>query len=169
MAESRARAKGELPPLPTCKVCGTLIKDSGARRALAAGLCFKHWAESEEGLEFLKEQRRLRRQRTTGPRPYRYFGALPGEDAYPEGPFNRMRLAISSAYAGKGKERGMIFIVWTDEVVTQHAGVRQADVGTITREDGIEVDRSDLAALARDTDALTERVRHYGHGDIYIV
>ena len=169
MAESRARKRGEIPDLPRCRLCGKLIKDSGTGRALAAGLCFKHWQESEEGKTYAAEARKLRRQKQTGPKPFRYFGSLPDEDAWPEGPFNRMRLAISSSYAGKGKQRGKIWIVWTDDVVTEHVEVRQADVGAITREDGVEVDRSDLTAMAKNTPALTERIRHYGHSDVYLV
>ena len=169
MAESRARAKGEAPALPKCRICGKPIKDSGTGRAMAAGLCCMHWSTSPEGKAYLAEARRLKRNSQKGPTPFRYYGALPGEDAFPEGPFNRMRLAVSSSYAGKGKPRGKIWIVWSDDVVTEHTEVRQTDVGSITRDDGVEVDRSDLAAMARNTPALTERVRHYGHGDIYLV
>lgn len=169
MARSRARSRGELPPQPTCKVCGKPIKDSGNSRAFNAGLCYQHWKETEDGKAFLLEQRRLRKEKQSGPRPFRYFGAPPGEEAWPEGPFNRMRLAISSTYVGKGKPRGKLWIVWSDDVVTEHLEVKQSDVGTITREDGSEVDRSDLTQLAKTTEALTERVRHHGHGDVYLV
>lgn len=169
MARSRARKRGELPQQETCSVCGKPIKDSGSSRAFAAGLCYKHWVESEEGKKYLADSRRLRRDRRRGPTPYRYFGALPGEEAWPEGPFNRIRLAISSCYAGKGKPRGTIFIIWSDDIVTQHFDVKQQDVGSITRDDGIEVDRSDLVDIAKSMPALTERIRHYGHGDVYLV
>lgn len=169
MAESRARKRGELPELPRCSVCGKIIKDSGTGRALAAGVCFKHWAESEEGKAFTAEARKLRRQKQTGPKPFRYYGSLPGEEAWPEGPFNRLRLAISSSYAGKGKPRGKIWIVWNDDVVTEHVDVKQSDVGAITRDDGREVDRDDLTELAKSMPPLTERVRHYGHTDVYLV
>lgn len=169
MARSRARKRGDLPAQETCSVCGKPIRDTGASRAFDAGLCYRHWTESEDGKRFLAESRRLRREKRRGPTPFRYFGCLPGEDAWPEGPFNRIRLAISSSYAGKNQPRGTIFIVWSDDVVTQHFEVKQQDVGAITREDGQEVDRSDLADLARSMPALTERVRHYGHGDVYLV
>ena len=169
MARTRARRRGELEPLPKCKVCGKEIKDSSTGRAFAAGLCYEHWLQSDEGKAFSAESRQLRRQKKSGPTPYRYFGAPPGEEGWPEGPFNRLRLAVSSAYMGKGKPRGQVWIVWSDDVVTLHQEVRQADVGTITREDGVEVDRSDLAELARTVPALQERVRHYGHSDVYLV
>ncbi len=169
MAESRARKRGLIPDMPTCSVCGAPLKDSGKGKAYAAGLCFKHWAESEEGKKYLNDTRKLRRAELSGPTPFRYFGCFPGEEAFPEGPFNRMRLAVSSTYAGKGKPRGTLFVVWNDDVVTAHYGVRQADVGTVSRDDGEEVDRSDLAQMAREYPALTERVRRYGHGDVYLV
>lgn len=169
MAESRARKRGLLPELPRCKVCGKPIKQTGKGRGLAAGLCFKHWQESEEGRQFLADSRKLRREAKNGPSPFRYFGAPPGEEGWPEGPFNRLRLAVSSCYVGKGKPRGKVWIVWSDDVVTEHTDVKQADVGSITRDDGVMVDRSDLAQLARSVDPLTERVRHYGHSDVYLV
>jgi len=169
MARTRARRRGEVAPQPTCSVCGKPIKDSGNGRAFASGLCHRHWLESDAGKAFVADQRRLRREAKTGPKPFRYFGAPPGEEAWPEGPFNRLRLAVSSSYIGKGKPRGKVWIVWSDDVVTEHEGVTQAHVGVITRDDGIAVDRSDLAAQARQVDALTERVRHYGHADIYLV
>lgn len=169
MARTRARRKGELEAQPTCSVCGKAIKDSGNGRAFAAGLCFQHWQESDEGKKYAAEARKVRREKMTGPTPFRYFGAPPGEEAWPEGPFNRIRLAISSSYMGKGKPRGKIWIVWSDDAVTVHVDVRQCDVGTITRDDGVEVDRSDLAELAKSIPALTDRVRHYGHTDIYLV
>lgn len=169
MARTRARRRGEIEPQATCSVCGKPIKDSGSGRALAAGLCYQHWLESPDGKAFSAESRRLRREQKTGPTPFRYFGAPPGEEAWPEGPFNRMRLAISSSYTGKGKPRGKVWIVWSDDMVTEHNHVKQADVGSITREDGVEVDRSDLTELARNTPALTARVRHYGHSDTYLV
>lgn len=169
MAESRARARGELPPLKTCSVCGKTLKPTGKGHAYEEGLCFAHWAATDGGKAFLKEQRTLRRAKAAGPTPYRYFGCLPGDEAYPEGPFNRMRLGVSSTYAGKGKKRGTLFIVWSDDVVTAHYDVRQADVGAVNREDGEEVDRSDLAQMARSMPAMQERTRHYGHGDVYLV
>lgn len=169
MARSRARKRGELEALQACSVCGKQIKDSGTGRALAAGLCYEHWAASDEGKAYAAEARKLRRLSKDGPAPFRYFGSPPGEEAWPEGPFNRLRLAVSSAYTGKGKPRGLVWIVWTDDVVTVHHDVKQADVGSVTREDGAEVDRSDLAQLARNTEALTERVRHFGHSDTYLV
>lgn len=169
MAESRARKKGLLPELPTCSVCGKPLKDSGKGRAFEAGLCFKHWAESDEGKKYLNDARKLRREQEAGPTPFRYFGCFPGEEALPEGPFNRMRLGVSSTYPGKGKKRGTLFIVWSDDVVTAHYNVRQADVGSVIREDGEEVDRSDLAQMAKDFPALTERITRYGHGDVFLV
>ena len=88
---------------------------------------------------------------------------------WPEGPFNRIRLAVSSTYAGRNKPRGVLFIVWSDDEVTRHEGIKQADVAGIRQADGETVDRSDLTLLAKTVDALTERVRHYGAGDIYLV
>lgn len=169
MADSRARQRGEKPALAVCKVCGKPLKATGAGRAAEMGLCHEHWKETPEGKAFLKSQRQLRRAKRDGPRPWRYFGALPDGDAYPEGPFNRLRLAVSSSYAGKGKERGKVWIVWTDDVVTCHEGIRQVDVGKVERNSADEVERSDLVLMARNTEALTERVRHYGHGDVYLV
>lgn len=169
MARTRARKRGELAPQPVCKICGKAIKDSGTGRAVAAGLCYEHWASSEEGKAFMAEARKLRRQQRTGPTPFRYFGAPPGEEGWPEGPFNRLRLAISSAYMGKGKPRGKVWIVWSDGIVTVHHDVKQADVGSITRDDGAEVDRSDLAHMANTMKPLTSRVRHFGHSDVYLV
>lgn len=169
MAESRARKKGLLPGVPACTVCGKALKDSGKGRAYESQMCFKHWSESDEGKKYLNDARKLRRDANSGPIPFRYFGCLPGEEAYPEGPFNRMRLGVSSTYGGKGKPRGTMFIVWSDDVVTAHYSVRQADVGAVTREEGEEVDRSDLAQMAREYPALTERIRRYGHGDVYLV
>ena len=169
MRESRARARGELPALKRCSVCGVVLKPTGSGRGYEAGLCFKHWSQSDEGKKYLRESRQLRRAANTAPTPFRYFGALLGEEAYPEGPFNRMRLGISSTYAGKNKPRGTLFIVWSDDVVTVHHEVRQSDVGAVSREDGEEVDRSDLAHMARTMPPLTERTRHHGHGDVYLV
>lgn len=169
MARTRARRRGDLPEAPKCSVCGKSIKDSGSGRSLEAGLCYQHWLASDEGKTYTAEARRLRRQKKDGPQPFRYFGAPPGEEAWPEGPFNRLRLAVSSAYIGKGKPRGLIWIVWSDDVVTEHHNVKQSDVGSITRDDGVEVDRSDLTEIAKVQPALTERVRHYGHADIYLV
>lgn len=166
MARTRARRRGELETY-SCHSCGKMLKPSGTGRAMAEGLCFACWAGTPDGKKFLADQRQLRRTRNEAPKPYRYFGAPPGEEM-PEGPFNRMRLAVSSAYIGKGKPRGKVWIVWTDDVVTEHMNVRQADVGTITRDDGEEVDRSDLAVLARELPALTERTRHHGKGDVYL-
>lgn len=167
MEISRARRRGEIPLPPSCSVCGKPLKDSGAGRAMAAGLCHTHWQETPEGKAFALERRRLRREAQIGPRPWRYFGAIPGEPE--EGPFNRLRLAVSSSYAGKGKPRGTVWIVWSDGVVTEHTGIRQADVGEPLRDAGAQVDRSDLYAMARDIPAMTERVRHYGHGDVYLI
>ena len=169
MAESRARKRGDLPPVRTCSICQKMLKPTGKGKAYEAGLCFRHWAETPEGKEDLRIQRSMRRLRKSSATPFRYFGSLPEQDAFPEGPFNRMRLAISSTYTGKGQPRGTLFIVWSDDVVTAHYNIRQADVGSIAREDGEEVDRSDLALMAHQTPALTERIRHYGHGDIYLV
>lgn len=159
-----------MPDKPkTCSVCGVVLRGGSQQRAAAAGLCFKHWAQTDEGKAFLAEQRKLKRQAKAGPTPFRYYGCLPDEEAFPEGPFNRIRLAVSSSYAGKGKPRGCIFIVWTDGVVTRHFNVKQSDVGEIDRADGEEVDRSDLEEMARNMPALTERTRHYGQGDVYLV
>ena len=169
MAKTRARRRGELEDLKTCKVCDKKLKPTSIGRAYEESLCFAHWAETDEGKEHLKHKRSLRRQQASGPVAFRYFGCLPGEDGWPEGPFNRMRLAVSSTYSGKNKPRGTLFVVWSDDVVTAHQGVRQSDVGTIDRADGEEVDRSDLAQMARSMEALTERVRHYGHSDVYLV
>lgn len=169
MAESRARKKGLLPAAPNCSVCGKPLKDSGKGRAFEAGLCFKHWAESSEGKKHLNDSRKLRREHRSGASPFRYFGCLPGEEALPEGPFNRMRLAVSSTYSGKGKKRGTLFIVWSDDLVTAHYNVRQSDVGSVNREDGEEVDRSDLTEMAKNFPALTERITRYGHSDVFLV
>ena len=169
MQEPRLRAAGKLPPLKTCKACGKKLRATGVGRAYELSLCYKHYQESEEGKRYAAEKRKLGRQSESGVRAFRYFGCLPGGDAWPEGPFNRIRLAVSSTYEGKGKERGHLFIVWTDDSVTQHTGIRQSDVAGIKQEDGQLVDRSDLAELARTMTALTERVRHYGHGDTYLV
>jgi hypothetical protein len=169
MAKSRARRRGELEPIKVCSVCGRSLKPSSVGQAYDEDLCFAHWALTEAGKEYLKGKRNERRNKAKPPSPFRYFGALPGEDAWPEGPFNRMRLAVSSTYAGKGQQRGTLFIVWTDDVVTAHHDVRQSDVGEVRREDGVMIDRSDLAQMARQTAALTERVRRYGHSDVYLV
>lgn len=169
MAKTRARRRGELEDVKTCKVCGKKLKPTSVGQAYEVSLCFHHWAQTDEGKEHLKFKRNKRRQAATGPSPFRYFGCLPGEDGWPEGPFNRMRLAISSTYSGKNRERGTLFVVWSDDVVTEHHGVRQSDVGAIDRADGEEVDRSDLAQMARTMPPLTERVRHYGHSDTYLV
>lgn len=169
MAKTRARRRGELEDLKTCTVCGKKLKPTSIGRAYEEGLCFAHWAETVDGKEHLKQKRSLRRQQALGPTAFRYFGCLPGEDGWPEGPFNRMRLAVSSSYSGKNKPRGTVFVVWSDDVVTAHHGVRQSDVGSINRADGEEVDRSDLARMARSMPPLTERVRHYGHSDVYLV
>jgi len=170
MASTRKGGLGDRPLVPVCSVCGKTLKRSGVGRSLQAGLCHEHWRVSEEGKAFLLEQKRLNREKTNGPVAWRYFGAIPGGEAYPEGPFNRLRLAVSSSYAGKGQPRGTCWIVWSDGVVTEHRGLRQTDVGGITsRSHGKEVDRSDLVVLARTREPLVERVRHYGHGDIYLV
>ena len=169
MAKTRARRRGELEPVRTCAVCGKILKPTSIGRAFEQSLCFQHWAETEEGKNYLKQRRSQRRLAKIGPQPFRYFGCPHGEEGWPEGPFNRMRLAVSSTYAGKNKPRGTLFIVWSDDTVTAHHGIRQSDVGTIERRAGDEVDRSDLAYLARSSEALTERVRHYGHTDVYLV
>lgn len=169
MAKTRARRRGELEAVRKCTVCGKILKPTSIGRAYDMNLCFQHWAETEEGKNYLKQRRSQRRLAKIGPQPFRYFGCPYGEDGWPEGPFNRMRLAVSSTYAGKGKPRGTLFIVWSDDTVTAHRGIRQSDVGTIERRADDEVDRSDLAYLARSSEALTERVRHYGHTDVYLV
>lgn len=169
MAKSRARQRGELEPMRSCKVCGKQLKPTSIGKAYESSLCFLHWSETDEGKDYLKQKRAARRSQKKGPQPFRYFGCLPGEEGWPEGPFNRMRLAISSSYAGKKRPRGSLFIIWTDDVVTLHRDVKQADVGAISRDDGEEIDRSDLAQMARSTEALTERLRHYGHSDVYLV
>lgn len=169
MAKTRARRRGELEDVRSCKICGKTLKPTSVGRAYEVSLCFAHWAETDEGKEHLKFKRAQRRQAAIGPIAFRYFGCLPGEDGWPEGPFNRMRLAVSSTYAGKNKPRGILFVVWSDDVVTAHHGVRQSDVGAIDKADGEEVDRSDLAQMARSMAPLTERVRHYGHSDVYLV
>lgn len=169
MAKSRARRRGELEPTRNCTVCDKKLKPTSVGIAYERSLCFEHWALTEEGKAALKEKRARRRTLKKGPQMFRYFGSLPGEEGWPEGPFNRMRLAISSSYAGKNKPRGTLFIVWSDDVVTAHAGIRQADVGSIERLEADMVDRSDLAHMARTMEPLTERVRHYGHTDVYLV
>ena len=169
MAESRARRKGELPPVATCKVCGKKLKPTSLGVASQSGLCFKHWALTDEGKQALKEKRAQRLSSSKEARPFRYFGALPGEEGWPEGPFNRIRLAVSSTYAGRNRDRGPLFIVWTDDEVTRHEGLRQSDVGGITKGNGEVVNRSDLTLIAKTYPALTERVRHFGHGDVYLV
>ena len=169
MAATRARRRGELPAIKTCKICGSPLKPTSVGQAYEEGLCFAHWALTEAGKEYLKAKRTQRRKAQSGPTPFRYFGCTPGEEAWPEGPFNRIRLAVSSTYLGRNKARGVVFIVWSDDVVTRHEDVKQSDVGRITRESGAEVDRSDLTLMAKTYDALTERVRYYGHGDTYLV
>jgi hypothetical protein len=171
MATTRARRRGLLPPPVPCETCGAPLKPSGIGRSAAAGLCWRCWAATPEGRQFTLEARRLRREKAAGgPRPLRYFGAIPGREEEPEGPFNRLRLAVSSAYAGKGKPRGLVWVVWSDGAVTQHEGVRQSDVTTVTRSAGLEVDRPDLADLARSLPALEERIRHYGRGlDVVLI
>ena len=169
MAKSRARRRGELDDLRICTACGKKLKPTSIGAAYEASLCFEHWAVTPEGKEYLKQKRALKRTKEKGVQPFRYFGCLPGEEGWPEGPFNRMRLAISSTYAGKNKPRGTLFIVWTDDGVTAHKNVKQADVGSVEKESGEEVDRSDLAHMARTMEALTERVRHYGNSDVYLV
>ena len=169
MARTRARRRGEEPPATKCSVCGKDIKNSGNGKAFRAGLCYEHWKDTEEGIQYSRDQRRLKRERLKGPIPFRYFGAQPNQENLPEGPFNRMRLAISSTYVGKGKPRGKLWIVWSDDVVTEHDDVTQKLVGTIDRNSGVVVDRSDLALIARTEDALTERIRHYGHSEIYLL
>ena len=169
MAKSRARRRGELQDLRECKVCGKKLKPTSIGAAYQQHLCFEHWALTDDGKEYLKQKRALRGTQKKGPQMFRYFGCLPGEEAWPEGPFNRMRLAVSSTYEGKNKPRGTLFIVWSDDVVTAHTDVKQSDVGAIERVHGRAVDRSDLAQMARDMEPLTERVRHYGHTDVYLV
>ena len=169
MAKSRARRRGELEDIRYCSVCGKKLKPTSIGAAYQQGLCFEHWALTDDGKEYLKQKRTLRGIQKKGVQMFRYFGCLPGEEAWPEGPFNRMRLAVSSTYEGKNKSRGTLFIVWSDDVVTAHENVKQSDVGSIERSMGDEVDRSDLAQAARSMDALTERVRRYGHTDVYLV
>jgi len=169
MAKTRARRRGELEPVRTCRECGKTLKPTSIGQAYEQRLCFQHWALTDEGKEHLKQKRALRRAKNKGPTPFRYFGCVPGEEGWPEGPFNRMRLGVSSTYAGKNKQRGTLFIVWSDDIVTAHHNVRQADVGAVDRNDGEEVDRSDLTELAKAMDPLTERLRHYGHSDVYLV
>lgn len=169
MAKSRARRRGELDDIRHCSVCGKKLKPTKIGAAYEQSLCFEHWALTDEGKEYLKSKRAARKGQKKDPQLFRYFGCLPGEEGWPEGPFNRMRLAVSSTYEGKNKPRGTLFIVWSDDVVTAHQGVRQSDVGSVQRETGEIVDRSDLARMARDMEPLTERVRHYGHTDVYLV
>ena len=40
MAASRARKKGELPPIRHCKVCGKALKPTSEGRAYEQSLCF---------------------------------------------------------------------------------------------------------------------------------
>lgn len=169
MAKSRARRRGELDDLRFCTVCGKKLKPTSSGEAFRQSLCFEHWALTDEGKEVLRQRRKLRRAQGKGPQMFRYFGCLSGEEGWPEGPFNRMRLAISSTYLGKNKPRGTLFVVWTDDSVTAHPGVRQSDVGSIRHTPDKIVDRSDLAQMARELEPLTERVRHYGHSDVYLV
>lgn len=169
MAKSRARKRGEMEAVRLCKICGKKLKPTSIGFAVQQSLCFEHWALTDEGKAYLKEKRALRRMQSKAPQMFRYFGCLPGEEGFPEGPFNRMRLAVSSAYAGKNKPRGTLFIVWSDDAVTAHKGIKQADVGSISRTEELLVDRSDLAHMARTMEPLTERVRHYGHTDVYLV
>tara|TARA_B100000035_G_scaffold254665_1_gene224241 strand:- start:377 stop:886 length:510 start_codon:yes stop_codon:yes gene_type:complete len=169
MADARARKKGELPPILHCSICNKPLKPTSQGKAYAAGLCFYHWSQTDEGKRDLKEKRNRRRSQGKAPTPFRYFGSLPGEEGWPEGPFNRIRLAVSSTYAGRNKPRGPLFIIWSDDQVTRHEGIKQADVAGIKQSDGEIVDRSDLTLLAKTTDPLVERVRHYGKGDTYLV
>jgi len=163
MADTRARRRGAIPSPAPCEGCGAPLKPSGVGRSAASGLCWRCWSASPEGRQFALDARRLRRERAAGgPRALRYFGAVP--DGEPEGPFNRLRLAVSSAYAGKGKPRGLVWVVWSDGSVTEHADVRQADVTTVARQTGTEVDRPDLVDLAHALPAMEERIRHYGRG-----
>ena len=147
------------------------MKDSGKGRAFEAGLCFKHWAESDEGKKYLNDARKLRREQEAGPTPFPLLRLLPRGGSLREGPFNRMRgWESSSTYPGKGKKRGTLFIVWSDDVVTAHYNVRQADVGSVTR--GGRKRRSidpDLTQMAKDFPALTERITRYGHGNVFLV
>lgn len=169
MAKSRARRRGELDDLRVCTVCGKKLKPTSIGAAYEQHLCFEHWALTPEGKEALKQKRAARGSKTKEAKPFRYFGCLPGEEAWPEGPFNRMRLAVSSTYEAKNKPRGTLFIVWSDDTVTAHRNVKQADVGSVEKSAGEEVNRSDLALMARTMDGLTERVRRYGHSDVYLV
>jgi hypothetical protein len=163
MADSRARRRGQLPPPALCEGCGAPLKPSGVGRSAASGLCWRCWAATAEGRQFALDSRRIRREKAAGgPRPHRYFGAVPDGD--PEGPFNRLRLAISSAYAGKGRPRGVVWVVWSDGSVTEHHEIRQADVLAVTHAAGLAVDRPDLAEMARTLPAMEERIRHYGRG-----
>jgi hypothetical protein len=57
-----------------------------------------------------------------------------------------------------------VWVVWSDGSVTEHADVRQADVTTVARQTGTEVDRPDLVDLAHALPAMEERIRHYGRG-----
>ena len=60
MAASSSQ-KGELPPIRHCKVCGKALKPTSVGRAYEQSLCFQHWAQTDEGKQYLKDKRTKRR------------------------------------------------------------------------------------------------------------
>ena len=185
MAVTRARRRGEMAAAPTCKVCGVPIKNSGNGRAFHAGLCYTHWKDTPDAKKYTSEQRKLKRDAKNGPTMFRYWACRPGQEDIKIGPFNRMRLAVSSTYVGKNKPRGKLWIVWSDDIVTEHENVKQVNIGKKsidpeTGKPGLEKEEwryrgriidgfDEYVQRSKNEDPITERFSNQGHEDEYLL
>jgi len=132
------RDRGVLPPVPNCTHpgCNRQLKfGAGHNKAFAAGLCWEHWRESEEGRLARREQNLLTENWAVS-----YFSAQG------DGPIERhpdVRAAIGKAYFGKGKPRNPVYVVWRDGTVTVYADLSVRAAKGLTPEQGIELSPSD--------------------------
>lgn len=134
MRRKKLRDAGELPELKKCSVCGRTLKPgSGSGKAYAAGLCWQHWRQTDEG--------KLVRRRTSLAQKWwavAYFSKKPDEEEWTQ--FARIKHAITNAYVDRSLSRnGPIVVVWNCGKVTMHWEVAQARSHEVTPDAGDEL------------------------------
>jgi hypothetical protein len=127
MRAKRARELGLAPPIPVCSVCGSKLKaGAGSDKAYAAGMCWKHWKQSEEG----KVDRRRLNLRSDN-----WAVGYVVRCAHGEGHFVTSARAAVSCGRTLGKDC-LIAVVWRDGEVTIHPGLTSKNCTGLKPEDG---------------------------------
>lgn len=129
----KLRKQGLLPPPPTCKTCGKVLKPGSSTLSKAAqmGLCWSCWKATPEGK--LERRRQNLKKKIWG---VAWWGGQPNQDLQQ---YQSLRLAIGASYVGRNAENGTVFVVWSDGRVTEHAGLAINRSKGLQPEDGTPV------------------------------